>query len=179
MMKKRILLVVSLVLLLSVAAFGTLSYFTATEQAQNVITAGNVSIELYETGDITEGVTIMPGDVVEGTAYVENTGEHGVYLKVAVDMAVAEDETLDLEGLVFLEINEEAWTLMEDGFYYYNTALEAGAETEALFTAVSFSGSDIDNAYLGMTLTMTVTAYAVQSENNADSPFEAQGWLVE
>ena len=38
----------------------------------------------------------------------------------------------------------------------------------------------VDNAYIGKTLSLTVSAQAVQSENNpADFPWEVSGWPAE
>ena len=41
-------------------------------------------------------------------------------------------------------------------------------------------GSKVDQNDIGSTLSLTVKAYAVQSENNpADSPWDASGWPAE
>lgn len=54
-MKRKLLTVALAVSCLSLAAYGTTAYFTAEDTAVNVITAGNVRIELQETGDFGGG----------------------------------------------------------------------------------------------------------------------------
>ena len=45
-MKKKILALSMVAICMSVVAYGTLAYYTASETAENVITSGNVGIEL-------------------------------------------------------------------------------------------------------------------------------------
>ena len=47
-MKKKILLVAAVVMCLAIATAGTLAYFTSEDTAHNVITSGDVNIELVE-----------------------------------------------------------------------------------------------------------------------------------
>jgi len=45
---------------------------------------------------------------------------------------------------------------------------------------VEIVGSKVDQHYIGKTLSLTVNAYAVQSENNpAEHPWDASGWPVD
>lgn len=180
MKKNRFLILLCAVLLLSLVSFGTLSYFTVTGTARNVVTAGNVRLGLHQTG-ADSGITIMPGDTVETSASVENTGAHPLYLRVKLSYSVSGDELSaeDAARVMELALNTEDWTLQEDGYYYYRTALDVGETTTALYTAVSFDGDGMDNSYLGQKLSLTVTAYGVQSENNTDSPLTALGWPAE
>ena len=76
-----------------------------------------------------------------------------------------------------MDLNLTDWTLHDDGFLYYNAAVQPGAETQPVFTWVEIVGAHVDNSYIGSALTLTVDAYAVQSENNpAQYPWEALGW---
>lgn len=54
-MKKKILLVTALVICLAIAAAGTLAYFTSEDEAHNVITSGDVTIELVEQTEQEDG----------------------------------------------------------------------------------------------------------------------------
>ena len=58
--------------------------------------------------------------------------------------------------------------------------MEPGATTPKVFSKVEIVGNKVDNSYLGKTLTLTIAAHAVQSENNpAVNPWEASGWPQE
>ena len=51
-----------------------------------------------------------------------------------------------------------------------------------MFSHVEIVGSKVDNSYIGKTLTLTVKAQAVQSENNpltGTDTFTASGWPAE
>ena len=76
-----------------------------------------------------------------------------------------------------MDLNTAYWTLREDGYLYYTEILEPGEMSQPVFTQVEIVGDYVDQNYLGKTLMLTVTAHAVQSENNpADNPWEASGW---
>jgi hypothetical protein len=80
-----------------------------------------------------------------------------------------------------LNINEQYWELHE-GWYYYKGIVEPGQTTPEVFSHVEMVGSQIDNNYLGKTLTLTVNAHAVQSENNPitdGKTYTASGWPKE
>lgn len=180
MKKRRITAGAAIILILALAAFGTLSYFTYTGEAENVITTGSIEIQINEKTPDGEdypedGVTVMPGDTVDKILTIENTGESAAYVRVKVTVSVS-DETLTADDCVTLDIDTENWTYQEDGYYYYNTVLEPGESTEPLFTQASFDLYNIDNDYLGTNLYIDAIAYAVQSDNNGDDPLTAAGW---
>lgn len=192
-MKRRIpaIALVLALLVIAASAYVTLAYFTADDQVTNVITAGNVKIELCEmmtteNGDALvpfEDVSgVMPGTEVSKIVTVKNTGNNAAYVRVSVNSLIKdandiEDELLTdrLDSYIELDINTENWTYMDDGYYYYNTALEAGAETEPLFTTVKYL-EKMPNEYQNTTLEMNITAYATQKANNGSNVFEASGW---
>ena len=78
-----------------------------------------------------------------------------------------------------MDIDTATWTYVE-GFYYYNQILQPGETTPALFTQGEIVGSMVDQTHIGSTLSLTVNAYAVQSEiNPAEHPWDASGWPAE
>ena len=83
------------------------------------------------------------------------------------------------EECLAIQTDTENWTLAEDGYYYYNKAVPAYGETEPLFREVEVVGDKVTKEHIGSILTVTVKTFVVQSENNADTPFEAVGWPVE
>lgn len=188
-MKKKLLVLSTAIICMAIAVSGTYAYFTAKETARNVITAGNIKIELVETA-IPEGGGdpvpfenvdgVMPGAEISKIAQVRNTGDNPAYVRVSVEKVIELAEGIDAAANpdhLILDINTSDWTY-QDGFYYYNKALPAGMMTEPLFTTVTFDKS-MDNRYKNSKAVIAVTAYATQVANNGTSPLECKGWPEE
>ena len=177
-MKKRILLISLILVLLSTLSMGTYAYFTAKKANRNVITSGNLKMELLEKGSESHSdkapIVIMPGDVIEKEIRVKNIGGHPMYVRIELAPTVVGSE-LDAEKCIAMNINTIDWET-KDGCYYYKKALNPGETTPELFTKVTFVGSEVTNAYLGKEFQLDVNAFAVQSENNGSKPTEAHGW---
>lgn len=178
--KSRLLLIALAAILLTVLTQPTLAYYTAVGKATNVVTSGGISLQIHEkTADgsdfPTEGVYIIPGDIVSKQVTIENVCAHPFYLRVKL-VSGSTNEALSAEDCLKMDIDTANWTYL-DGYYYYNHILHPGETTPALFTQVEIVGSKVDQSHIGSTLSLTVSAYAVQSENNpADHPWEASGW---
>lgn len=184
-MKRKLFFIAVIVICLSLTAFGTLAYFTAEDTAHNVITTGDVDIELKEWADADktkpfpkEGVSgVMPNTSVTKIVEVKNTGSGSAWVRVSVDKAILLAEgvqaQVDLDKLV-IEFDTKNWTKSGD-YYYYNKALKPNETTEPLFAAVTFDAT-MGNEYQNATATVEVSAQAVQSANNGDSPLKATGW---
>lgn len=178
MKKKIIALLACVVAVLALLSGGSLAYFTVTGVATNVVTTGGVSLKVHETtadGSAfpAAGVTIMPGDTVSKIVRFENTGTAPLYLRVKLQKGV-QNSTL-LADCVSVNLNNTKWTY-KDGYYYYSGALAPGKTTENMFTEVKFDGSKMGNAYIGKVFTLDITAYAVQSEHNGATVWDAAGW---
>ena len=181
--KARLLLIALAAILLTVLTQPTLAYYTTIGKATNVVTSGDIRLMIHEkTADgsdfPSEGVYIIPGDIVSKQVSVENVCAHPFYLRVKL-VSGSTNETLSAEDCLKMDINTNDWTC-QDGFYYFNRILEPGETTPALFTQVEIVGSKVDQTHIGSTLSLTVNAYAVQSENNpAEYPWDASGWPAE
>lgn len=168
---------------LTILSQGSLAYYSSIGKATNVVTSGNIQFIIHETTDQgtefpKEGVYIVPGDIVSKEVSVENVCEHPFYLRVKIVYGIDSQE-LPAEECFKLNIDEENW-YYEDGWYYYKGIVEPGETTPNVFSKVEIVGNKVDNSYLGKTLTLTVAAHAVQSENNpAEGPWEASGWPKE
>lgn len=185
-MKKKILICAVIVALLSVAAYGTSAFFSHTQKATNVITTGNVKIELQEisASSINGGaiplegeISVLPGAEIAKTVKVKNIGSNSAWIRISLDTAflLADGVTGNTDtSLIKFDINTKEWT-EKDGYYYYNTALEPGETTEPLFTHVSFAPS-MDNTYQNSKALIDITAYATQKAHNGSTVFEAAGW---
>lgn len=182
-MKRKLMLVATMAIVLSLFTLGTLAFFTDSDEATNVMTAGNLSILLHDEdgeGDPfpSGGVNgVMPGNNVDKVVHVENTGDHAAYIRVRLDKSIeaAEgvDATLNFNNIT-LNINTADWEL-KDGWYYYKHALAAGATTTDLFTMVSY-GTALGNDYQNARVEIDVLAQAVQVANNTASSLTAGGW---
>ena len=184
-MKKKILALALIIMAMSIVAYGTLAYFSYEDTATNVIVAGNIKIALREWSETdggervaTEGpVDILPGLHVSKIIEVENTGKNAAWIRVsvakAIELAVGKEGQVDT-ALVGLNINTEYWT-EQDGYYYYNVALQPGETTQPLFTEVQFA-AQMGNLYQQSKAILTIQAQGVQMANNGESVFEAAGW---
>ena len=182
-MKRKLLIVSVLAILVAVTAAGTLAYFTDTGTAHNVITTGNVDIELKEWADkartqpFENKTGVMPGMEVTKIVEVKNTGTGAAFLRLYVEKNVyGADQKPMKSDPVSLDFDNRNWTYSEsEGYYYYNRPLEPGKTTEPLFTTVTFDPL-MGNEYQNASAHVKVIAYAVQSANNGDSPQAAKGW---
>ena len=182
--KSRLLLIALAAILATVLTQPTLAYYTTIGKATNVVTSGNIQLMIHEKTangmDFPEeGVYIIPGDIVSKQVTVENVCDHPFYLRVKLVSGINSD-SLSAEDVFKVNLNEKDWTLAEDGYIYYNAIVAPGQTTSAVFTQVEIVGSKVDQHYIGKTLSLTVNAYAVQSENNpAEHPWDASGWPVD
>ena len=164
---------------------GTLAYYSTVGKATNVVTSGDIQFIIHEKTDQgtefpEEGVYIVPGDIVSKQVSIESDCAHPFYLRVKLVYGI-ESQELSSEDCFKLDINEEYWTFHE-GWYYYNGIVQPGETTQNVFSHVEIVGSEVDKSYIGKTLTLSVIAHAVQSENNpitGSDTFTASGWPKE
>ena len=187
-MKKKFIAGAVVAICLSLVTYGTLAYFTHEDTATNVITSGNIKIELQETAITEDGqvvefeqsqdrFNVMPAQSVSKIVKVQNTGDNDAYIRIAIDKAInlAEgvEDTPDTD-LISMDFDYDNWTL-KDGYYYYNKPLAPGETTEALFNNVKFDPA-MDNMYQNSTAIINVDAQATQVKNNGTDVFTAAGW---
>ncbi len=183
--KIKIFVVAIVAILLTLMSQVTLAYYQTVGKATNVVTSGNIRFIIHEKTDAgtefpKEGVYIVPGDIVSKQVSIENDCDHPFYLRVKLVYGVDSQE-LTAEDCFKLNIDENNWKL-HDGWYYYKGIVNPEETTPNVFSHVEMVGSKIDNSYIGKTLTLTVKAQAVQSENNPISDgntYTASGWPKE
>ena len=184
-MKRKIFSTAILLMLVSILSVGTVAFFSDEKVAHNIITSGEIKIELLEWSDKEEGVRypenseveVMPGTVVNKLVEVKNTGANDAYIRVKVDklITLAQNTEGDPDlGLIKFDFDESNW-ILKDGYYHYTEALKSGETTEALFATVTFDQS-MNNEYQNSTAKVSVTAYGIQVDNNGASALEANGW---
>ena len=180
MAKYKLLVVAVAAIIITTLIQPTLAYYTTVGTATNVVTSGDIQLIIHETtadgSPFPEnGIVILPGSVVSKQVTIENVCNHPFYLRVKLVDAIDREE-LSSEDCFGLNIDTDNW-FYQDGYYYYKQIVEPYTTTTPVFTEVEIIGDKVDNSYIGSTLTLTVNAYAVQSENNsADFPWTAEGW---
>lgn len=205
---KKIFAMAVVAICLSLTAAGTLAYFTAEEDAHNVITSGNVSIELQELkqnadgsfSEFTDVIGVMPATVVSKIVQVENDGFGDAFVRIKVEKAI-ELANGNSGDSAYMTLNfptgEGAdWVCQADEngveWWYYMVPSGSGVlgaltpnagnsgvgVTSPLFTEVLFDPA-MPNEYQNSTATITVTVQAVQSIHNGTSALEAAGWPIE
>lgn len=184
-MKLKLAAMAMVGLIMSLFMQETLAFYSTTGKATNVVTSGNIQFIIHEKTDAgtdfpEEGVYILPGDIVSKKVSIESDCNHPFYLRVKIVYGIDSKE-LSSEDCFKLNINEEYWEL-HDGWYYYKGIVNPGETTPNVFSHVEIVGSKVDNSYLGKTLTLSVVAHAVQSENNpveGTDTYTASGWPQE
>ncbi len=154
MKKKTLILMLSVVAVAAAAIGGTLAYFSfQANPANNTFTVGNVKIELTEPDwNADNASNVYPGETLAKNPIVTNIGSNPCMVRIKVE----KDDRIILVGV------NSNWTLDEDGYYYYNSALAPGEATPALFTGIQVP-DDFTNEDSGG-YSVKVTAQAVQSE---------------
>lgn len=186
-LKKRFFACAILVILLSLVGQATFAYFTTTAVAENVITAGGVSIDMVEKtadgGEFKNVIGIVPGDSVSKVVSVVNK-QDDAYVRILLDIQIqdASGNPMDLtqaqlESILTLDYDTANWTL-KDGAWYCNKALTASETTAPLFTEVRFS-TDMSNEFRSCKVVITVQAQATQVANNGTDALTAAGWPEE
>lgn len=183
--KLRFAVLATVAMMLTLLVQPSLAYYTTVGTATNVVTSGNIKLAIHEMTDQgtafpEEGVYITPGDVVSKVVTVENVCEHPFYLRVKLVYGINSEE-LSVDDCFKLNIDTEHW-VYKDGWYYFTGILQPGEETPHIFSHVEIVGSKVDNSYIGKTLSITVKAQAVQSENNPITDGDtttAAGWPAE
>lgn len=188
-MKKK-LVIVTVIALLAVAALATVAYFSAQDTATNVITTGNVTMELHEyqmiDGEMKpypEGaVAAMPGTVISKIPTIKNTGDNAFYTRAKVKVTFYADK--DLKEQVNLSTEYVSCDITSDwiegsgGWYYYKGIVEPN-ESVVLFKTVSFEKS-MPNDYQGISVKVDIFAQAVQVKNNENiDTTQVSGWPQE
>lgn len=185
-MKKKIAVLAIVLSLLSISIMGTFAYFTDTAVAHNIITSGDLDIEIVETqlkdGEEVaypeEPILVMPGETVSKIVRIHNHAGDA-YIRARFETEISKDNVTleEKEGMIQIATGVK-WEKRGD-WYYYVDAVNGENSTEALFETVVFNGPLTTNEYQDSVLNVNVYAQAVQVANNGDSVFEAQGWPQE
>ena len=186
-------MVAALALVGAIGVGSTLAYFTANDTATNVVTMGHVDITLteksvsedgrLEVGTITDdGLTfanVVPGDKFSKEPIITvGSNSEDCYLRAKVVV-----EGLDATHVadLFKDNNidiQDGWVLSTDGYYYYQSVVEAEDEV-SLFKTVTIPTA-WGNEVADEEFTIAITAEAIQADNFTPATAEDEktitGW---
>lgn len=185
-MKKKRFIISLIAVCVSIAAYSTLAYFSYEDTATNVITAGDIKIDLQEwsiSNDSGEQIPfdnvfdVQPGMEVSKIVQIKNIGGQDAWVRISLDKSIILADGVEGEidlSLISYDLNTEYW-IEQNGYYYYNKILKSGEVTNPLFTKVIFS-PNIGNDYQESKAIIKIDAEATQTANNGQSVFETNGW---
>ena len=187
-MKKRIWILILVIICSASAAKGTIAYFTAEDTVRNVITSGDVKVTLIDQqrtdGQLhafpDEPIAAKPGSSISKIVSVRCEEEAAwIRVKCEVRFFDAQQEPMNLdaekiEKIVGFETDTDHWEY-RDGWWYYLQPLAKGDTTEALFEQVTFAKT-MGNAFQKSTVKFSLFVQAVQTANNGNEVWEADGW---
>lgn len=166
--KKSICIAAALVLIAVLSAGVTLAAFTASKETLNVVTFGNVHIELIDEYTKPQA-GVMPGQTVEKAVSAKNTGSSTAYVRLKLTKSWWENdarrEDLDSSYIALNFSNADKWAEGADGYYYYQLPLKPGETADNLIDSFSLPEDWDMNGYTNLDGHIDARAEAVQSEN--------------
>lgn len=169
-------------------AMQTISFVARSTDAHNMVVFGGVGVEVVETTiDASNAEVVVPDganedisndDTCSRIVRVRNTQDHPVFTRVSLSMTGTDTQgtSVPADDVVSYEFGDGSWKAGGDGWYYYDAVLEPGQTTPPLITGLVFDMQQVHDRYRGGTLKLDINAVGVQSENNAASALDAEGW---
>lgn len=104
-----------------------------------------------------------------------NTGNHPLWVRVRLTLTLtdANGKRHDVSDLLTCSGGDDAWQRGDDGYWYLVKPLTAGEASAALCRTIGVSGP---SRFGEGTFELSAQAYGVQSEHNAMSVWDAEGW---
>lgn len=187
-MKKRKvgLLGLAIVVIVAIGIIGTTLAEPIT-RTHNKVSAGSLEMDLMVDGSVAEETTvedaIAPGEKIDKTVEVRNTGNQDMYIQVAVNKSwrTAEgepDTEADLDEIKLMLNENSGWKLLEEfsdsevTYFYYETPVKAGETTSSLMNSYSVLEENKEknsNAYAGKQVILDFDVDAVQAVGGADA----------
>ena len=177
MKKKTMIVILSTVLVVGLAAGATLAYFTATKTATNTFTVGNVKITLTEPNWVSSGSVdapeAYPGEPLAKDPTITNVGANPCVVRIKITWPTLPAGVSDIKYRTDGVIGDLGDHWYKDGdYYYYLEPLKNPADTahtalstvtDALFDFVIMP-TDLENGNATTPYNIVVTAEAVQAQ---------------
>lgn len=187
--------IISLAMVAILLVGGAFAYLTDSETATNVLTVGNVEIELTEPSfDEDEAKDLYAGEAVAKDPTVKNIGTNDAYVYIKVSVPKANVITAKDDGTrnpaavteLFTFAPNSGWTLIDskttdaDANYYvyaYNTKVASGGSSTALFDTVTLANVIEGQIDSDEELKVVIDAYAIQSDFTT-AKTSAEAWEI-
>lgn len=184
MNKKVLSTVLAGALAVTAVVGGSLAYFTDSAEKKNTFTVGNVNITLTEPnwgGNGSEDAPeAYPGEPLAKDPTVKNDGANPCFVRIKVDGL----DSLSPAGMITYRTDYatgglgDGWVKGSDGYFYYDTVLEVGTTTDALFDQIVMP-TDLTNGDGTTEYNVVVTAEAVQAQGAEASWADVQTMTVD
>lgn len=168
--KRKIALITTAVALLAVFMIGgTLAVFTDRGEATNVVTFGQVDVELTEpkfeelTNHTNKVNDVYPGQTIEKDPTISvasNSSDAYIRAKISYTNQLTKEEQAELEANLTMKAG---WAKSADGYYYYHDIVKPN-NSVILFDTVTIP-DDWDNVYAEKTFEIDIVAEAIQADN--------------
>ena len=183
MNKKELSTVLAGALAVTAVVGGSLAYFTDKDNKVNTFTVGNVDITLtepnWEGNGSEDAPAAYPGEPLAKDPTVKNDGANPCFVRIKVEGL----DSLGDAGMITYRTDYvtdklgEGWVEGSDGYFYYDSVLEVGATTDALFDQIVMP-TGLTNGDGNTEYNVTVIAEAVQAQGAKPSWADVQEMTV-
>lgn len=177
----------SLLTILCLMVLSSSAFFINKMRTDNVITFGNIKIQLInhtldEHGneiEVKDEEEILRNEDVSRIIKAKNVCNYPAYVRIKLNMLGQDDtEFFQAEDYVKYNFADNKWQ-EKDGWFYYTSILEPNKTTEDLMRGIQFDIDKLTADHAGSDISFKIHLQAVQSKNNADDIFEVKGWPEE
>lgn len=152
---KASLLLASLLLILAVGVFGSISY---------LIDTSDVVTNTFIPGDVDPGIEEEFNGSLKKDVVITNTGNVPAYVRAMIVVSWVDTSgnvlsEVPVEGTDYEMTISDAWTLSE-GYYYWNEAVAASGKTGVLIESCEMKGA----GKKGYSLSVEILTQSIQAE---------------
>ena len=186
-MKRKVVILFFVIIVFLLAIVSTIAFRNYNAKANNIITFGNIKMQLLQTTldknnqeiniNNDESFDITYNSKINRIIKVKNLGKQEFFLRISLEMIGTnkDNEEFNADNLVEYDINESDWIYI-DGWYYYKNIVKENDITSNLITNITFDINHITSNYPDGKFKFNAKAQAVQAKNNADNVLEVEGW---
>jgi len=187
-MKLKIDIHIVLIIVISLLCItATMTFITKKITANNVITFGNLEMQLIQTTldennkekevKNNEILDITYSPIVSRIVKMQNIGKQDFFARVSLEIigTDANNKKFNANNLVSYNINTNDW-IYKDGWYYYKKIVKQNDVTSNLMTQINFNTNKITADYPKSNFKFNIKAEVVQAKNNAVNVLNVVGW---
>ena len=167
-LKKKICVAILSICLVGMITVGTTyAIFFAKVSTTNVITIGNIDVELIDI--YTRPDSVAPGESVPKIVSAKNVGDNDAYVRINLKKTWTKDnkvlENISTDDIEINFPNPQDWIDGGDGYYYYQKPLAPGETASDLLDSFKLSLNYTDKGIEDLEGNIIVSAEAIQSKN--------------